>query len=470
MYENIKNSVMRGIYSDSKSYRDYRYLQDDKTVLKNPHKGFYWHFIDNGIGSIKYRDGVEDDTSLSFPGLNHLYLRFDWADIEKTEGCYDWDYIDSVTDRWGKLGYKFSVRICCYEGGSIKYATPEWVRLSGAKGYFCGGGCWQPDYGDEIFLLKLENFLSECSRKFDRNPLIEYLDVGTYGTWGEGHTGFGSGNSFPTDVLLKHIELHLKYFPNKYVTVNDDMINASANEGGTRRRELLDFCAEKRMGFRDDSILCSCYTSTNLFGYDTLRTPFMFDMFYENAPVDIESEHYTHIDEDTFKNGLPLIEALKRTHATFCGFHDYPRNWIKDNLYLAEYLANRLGYWYFLDFADIPECVSGSICKAIFGFSNRGYCHSYYPYTLKIMLKNDFGVYEIGSFEGINKSIKSQSSQSFELDLDFTNVPNGDYGLLIGMFEEDTPIKLGIREECKADEGYYLIDELTVRGKKCKTD
>ena len=29
---------------------------DDKTVLENPHKGWYWHFIDNGVFRGEYRD------------------------------------------------------------------------------------------------------------------------------------------------------------------------------------------------------------------------------------------------------------------------------------------------------------------------------------------------------------------------------------------------------------------------------
>ena len=83
----FKDRPDRGLH-----YRDLRSLQDDRTVLRNPHKGWYWHYIDNGYGRDNYRklhdpaDMLED-----FPGLNHLYLRFDWGDIEKEEGVVpDW--------------------------------------------------------------------------------------------------------------------------------------------------------------------------------------------------------------------------------------------------------------------------------------------------------------------------------------------------------------------------------------------
>ena len=47
-----------------KNFVDLRLLVDDKTVLKNPHKGWFWHFIDNGYGRPFYRDGYEDDPEI----------------------------------------------------------------------------------------------------------------------------------------------------------------------------------------------------------------------------------------------------------------------------------------------------------------------------------------------------------------------------------------------------------------------
>ena len=214
----------------TKDYKiDLRDWQDDKTVLKNPHKGWYWHYIDNGYGRGAYRDRYEkivykedgdydlviNDFLEDFPLLNHLYLRFDWGDIEKKEGVYDWTYIDKIMDVWGKKGYMFSLRICTFEGtheGVLKYATPKWVFDKGAKFTEINGRI-EPDYGDEIYLEYLSRFMQECGRKFNNDPLIEFVDVGTFGTWGEGHTCEGSGKVFSFDTMIKHIDLHVDIFP-----------------------------------------------------------------------------------------------------------------------------------------------------------------------------------------------------------------------------------------------------------------
>lgn len=464
MYSDISKPPFAGVCGNAKYYHDYHYLQDDTQILKNPHKGWYWHFIDNGCRRPTYRDRNDGDYMTDFPGLNVLYLRVHWTDLEPQDGMYDWSYMDSIFEKWSKYGYRFAFRVICYGGGDFPYTTPEWVREKGANGWYCSNNAWQPDYGDPIFLQYLERFLCEFGRKYNNHPLVEYVDVGTYGTWGEGHTGFGTGNSFPTEVLIRHINLHLKYFPNKPVMVNDDMIIASANENGTERQRLLEYCAGKGTGFRDDSVLCSCYAKTGYYGYDTVRMPFMFDMFYENAPVDIEIEHYHMTGADVSKGGFPLYEALKRTHASYCGFHGYPRPWLEKNQYMTEHLANKLGYWYFVNGAEIPECVSGYPSVLKLYIENKGFCHAYNPYSLQLKLISDNGTeYMVFKEIGRNLAWTAESVKAETVKMDLSNVPAGNYTLCVGLFEDGTPIKLGMKKETLKADGFYELDSIPVR-------
>lgn len=82
---------------------DLRPLADDKALLKNPHKGWYIHYIDNGIVRPAYRDTIRDGDYLEdLPLINHLYLRVDWSDLEPEEGKFDWSYLDRIFDEWGR--------------------------------------------------------------------------------------------------------------------------------------------------------------------------------------------------------------------------------------------------------------------------------------------------------------------------------------------------------------------------------
>jgi hypothetical protein len=171
---------------------------DESKVCNNPHKGWYHHYYDNGLANygslLKEGDFLED-----FPGLNHIYLRLAWSYLEPVEGEFHWDVIDRIIDPWVSKGYGIAFRITCKETTKDQiFAAPKWVMDAGAKGeYFSnpwskGWKNWEPDYGDPIFLEKLENFHKAFAERYDRKPWVEYIDIGSYGDWGEGHTQVGS--------------------------------------------------------------------------------------------------------------------------------------------------------------------------------------------------------------------------------------------------------------------------------------
>lgn len=140
---------------DIENFVDLRLFADDAKILKNPHKGWYWHYIDNGFPRGEYRtDCDENDALADFPCMNHLYLRFDWGDIEREDGVFDWSYIDSVIEKWGARGFNFALRICTYEGyDSIRFATPRFVFEKGAHCYRVPCGRLEPDYTDPCLSL-----------------------------------------------------------------------------------------------------------------------------------------------------------------------------------------------------------------------------------------------------------------------------------------------------------------------------
>lgn len=450
--------------SNSPHYHEFRSIQDDKRILRNPHKGWYWHYIDNGYGRDNYR--VEHDPAdhcEDFPGLNHLYLRFDWGDIERSEGVYDWSYIDQIMDEWSQYDYRFSLRICTYEAdptGSLAYATPKWVFDAGAKYTIQRGGAHEPDYGDPIFLEKLKNFMREYGRKFDGDPRIETVDIGTFGTWGEGHVGFGEERLYATDVLKKHIDLHKKYFPNTFLLINDDMINHRAYLiPREETQELVDYAVATGCGARDDSVCVSGYCIRE--GYNTLRTPDLFDCFQPQAPIDLEFEHYTAVlaNPDFWRDGFPFLDALMRTKATYAGFHGYPRPWLEKEPYLTEYIANRLGYWYFLDGLELPPIHKGENELTLY-WDNRGWSRAYYKYELRLRLVDTTGANFDFVLDVDNRdweSGKTTVRTSFNAEL----LP-GDYMLCLGMFEGERPIELGISEKYRESDGYYRLCKAVV--------
>ena len=450
-------------YNDS-FYRDLRRFADDKTVLTNPHKGWYHHFIDNGITRPSYRDELKGPSDIAdIPGMPFLYLRIDWVDIEKDEGVFDWSYVDSIIKEYGAAGYKFMFRFCTYEGPQYN-ATPEWVFEKGAAYTVVTKTdsdrtvqAFEPDYGDPVFQKYLDLFMAECERKFDGQDFVETVDIGTLGTWGEGHTHMGSNKVFPYEVLKWHVDLHAKHFRNTRVIVNDDLLR----HAGDKCKAFAEYCRALDMGIRDDSINVEYYA--NKMGYDTLSCPDLFDMIKNDAPVDLEFEHYRCSGtSDRFCNGYRHIEALRGTQATYAGFHGHVSKWYAEQKNLHHYLANRLGYWYFINGFSLPHIVEGTCPVLTLNVENRGFSRAYHTFCAKVVLEDSQGNRTTVFYDTVdNQSWLPEKAVDCRLRLDLEGVSAGEYSLLVGLFEGETAVKFAMDADRYRD-GLFLLDKITI--------
>lgn len=441
-------------------------LRDEKTVLKNPHKGWYWHYIDCGYSRPRYRDDKEligDFTA--FPGLNQIYLRFDMVDINPKKGVYDFSYLDEIMDEYGKLGYSFSLRMCTYQTnvrrwGNNPIATPDYVREEGAKGFYYDivdpfdsnkryeGKAWEPDYSDEIFLRYAEEAMMRLGEKYDGDPRIELVDIGTFGKYGEGHT---ENNIYDEAVIKRHIDIARKAFPKTLLYTNDAMLKHNQEIS----QSLIEYCLSNGIGIRDDSI-CVNWHAFNSPSYDTVHSKHLFKPFFDKIPVNIELAHNELIREDVWKDGYTAMEALKNTKATFAGFHDYPGRFLEKHRYFVEYCANRLGYWFRPDFLELDK--SGGRISV----TNLGWAPSYRDYELYLHLTdgegNELSPIKIGG----SSSWKEQSTTVNEFVFE-KNIPSGLYSVAISLHDSDgTPILMALDSKYYED-GKYNIGNIEVK-------
>ena len=423
-------------------------VRNERLILNNPHRGWYLHYIDCGYKRPRYRDDPEliGDVSL-FPGLTMLYLRFDWVDVNPEKGVYDFSYLDSVMDEWGQKGYRFCMRMCPYQGpvrrwNSNGYATPAYVREAGANGTFLDDEAWEPDYGDPVFLNYAAETMARLGEHYDGDPRLEYIDVGTFGTYGEGHT---ARQIYGAEVLRRHIDLTKDAFPRTRVLVNDDMLHH--NRGA--QEELTAYCIERGLGIRDDSI-CVSGPARSAPGYDTLRDPLIFSRFCGSAPVDIEFAHADLTPEDCWRSGFAALEAMRLVGATYAGFHDYPARFYSSNPDFSEYVANRLGYWYRPDELTLNPDGSGRMVM-----TNLGWAKSYLPFELRLRLVPSEGMpVDLGCI-GTSENWQPQKESTFDFRTYLSGTVRGDYMIQIGLFDTDgSPLKMAIRGY---DNGWYDV-------------
>ncbi|HOV32879.1 MAG TPA: DUF4832 domain-containing protein [Candidatus Hydrogenedens sp.] len=322
------------------------YPEDTGESLVNPGMGWVLHFYDNSPDV--YGSRLEpSDTIDDFPGLSVIYLRIAWSFLEPEEGQFNWSILDTPAQRWIAKGKRIALRITCSETPT-PWATPKWVNNAGAKGYFFepeqgikeNGTHWEPDYNDPIFLEKLDHFLEALARRYDGNPSVDFIDIGSLGVWGEGHTWSSTRNHISADTVKKHIDLHLKHFKNTIIALNDDSITNGQKiaELTPEQQEILNYAKEKGLTLRDDSILVQG-------GENAYFSASLAPTFWRNTPVILESAHYAHSKNNGYwGDGSKYLQAVEDYHASYVSVHWWPHEFLQENKELINKINIRLGY------------------------------------------------------------------------------------------------------------------------------
>jgi hypothetical protein len=310
--------------------------ENHQQALINPQMGWTLHYYSNiptNYGSILESSDLLSD----FPGLSTIYLRLPWAYLEPREGEYNWSMVDAPAQRWIDHGLKVAFRFSCSESW-MRYATPQWVKAAGAKGYdfrvgagvMENGDFWEPDYNDPIFLEKHGNFLARAAQRYDGNPHVAFVDVGSFGVWGEGHTFASSGLVYPPETIKLHIDLYRKHFQKTLLAANDDF--------SFQGEETIQYALDKGLTLRDDSILVQppprSYFNAKL-----------AQAFWPRFPVILENEHYGGSKErGAWGDGSLLLKAIEEYHAGYASIHWWPRVFLEEQRDLIDKINTRLGY------------------------------------------------------------------------------------------------------------------------------
>ena len=364
---------------------------DSTRVLANPHKGLFHHFYDDA--GTRYGERSPGDLA-AVPGLDHLYLRVPWSQLEPAEDQYDWALLDGIIGAYRPegLGYAFAFTT---KETAVEYATPRWVRDKGADGTDIVGvpwdpnqRVWEPNYGDAVFQAELRDFHEAVAARYGGERDLRYVQIAAYGSWGEGHNWPATDSIYAYEVQTALIDIYAEAYPEDVLlTITDDWYgNVQAPVDGVSaeafRQNLRQYVESRGITYSDHSPLVNFYVEEYPATF-SIRSPELFDAVYEHTPVPIELEHYGNIKSDgnwTAPNGAngyaDLVRgALATTHATWVGYHGYADEWLSENPALAAELANRVGYWLFVDGAAVRT--DGRTLRATLDIRNAGWAPLY---------------------------------------------------------------------------------------------
>jgi hypothetical protein len=214
-------------------------------------------------------------------------------------------------------------------------ATPQWVFDKGAKFY----RFWsvdrnpdgtkeilkEPDFGDSIFIDEHARFLNQFRRFLSSYAgSIEFLDVGSLGVYGEGHTKSSTNVSYGAGVIFEHLEMNISQlagagFP---LLVNHNLADLVEGERDT---SIFPKIARMGFGFRDDSIFIN--PTRPYYDADIAAK------YFADRVVVLETAEVAGAISDGRWSDEVLLDALSRYGATHLGVHWYP----------SMFFANRKG-------------------------------------------------------------------------------------------------------------------------------
>jgi hypothetical protein len=393
------------------------------------------------------------------------YTRYRWGNLEPQEGVFNWEIIDRDIEAWAAVGKEFAFGVACASSHSNDFwVTPKWVFDAGAKydsfdlqdpklrTTGTPGKKLVPVFDDPIFLAKLERFVRAMAARYDGHPRVAFIDIRSYGNWGEAHMHpFRQPDIAPAD-FRRHLQMHRDAFRQTRLVV----------PGGNRKFEpLFDWAVSVGIGMRRDGI---CGNSD---GRETLRCdgimPGVFELFgHYDMLRDLgwwdgrkDNKGYGHRLEDCVERGKPTYCDLSRGGKSGLEL-------LKAEPALVARLANRLGYHLVLREARYPTTLDNKRTHPVrLTWENRGVARMFVPARVSFALldSRDQVVAVCDATASRPADWKSDSSTTVEDLVQFRSAPAGTYRLALGLrLPADNlkpTIKLGSTLECH--DGWHVL-------------
>lgn len=401
------------------------------------------------------------------------YTRFTWGEIEPQEGVYNWELIDKNIKAWADAGKKFAFGVMGASTHSKTFwASPKWVFDAGAK-YSTfkledpklattgiPGDKLVPVFDDTIYIAKMKQFIKALADRYDGNPNIDFIDIRSYGNWGEGHMYPFGKPDISAEKYKEHIKIHRDAFKKTLLQLTTGKHNDSYFA-------VYDWAVSQGVGLRRDGI-CGNSNGDEVTQCDG-KMAAVFE-FYGNYEM-MEQLGWWYGKKDNQGRGFKLVDCIETGKPSYCDLsrgRQSALNFLNAEPELVKKVNNRLGYHFLLTEVKYPaSIVSGKSNSIGLSWENRGVTQIYIPakVTFALLDKNGKVAAMCDATESIPADWKSDKQITVNDKFTLKGVSSGEYTLAVGIRQPrdtSTPsIKLGIDQ--KPVDGWYSIGKIAVK-------
>ena len=328
--------------------------------LTNPHKGFTvpteaaWTFdpgfeygphgsLNNGAWDlVTYGSGYQQ-----------------WNKLNPAKGVYDWSELEELLDALSAHNMGYALRVFPYSPSFIRDDgtpeenydwTPKYVYEEGAKKITArykdnNANAAVPVWDDSVYLHYAKEFATALAAKYDGDPRIEYIDVRSFGEWGEWHVSNLDGSHMPSVEIQKDMLKH-------YASVFKKSLLVLPSDG---YGDVYTYALSLGVTKRDDCLIGIPGTADSLVRAYEANMPTVA----ENCGGYAIMLNYTDVIPGGYLKWTPerWVDAIRTAHLTYyvldqdfddCGYRFY-----NDNKALADSMTKVLGYNFTVESAEL---------------------------------------------------------------------------------------------------------------------
>ncbi|RJE87542.1 DUF4832 domain-containing protein [Paenibacillus sp. 1011MAR3C5] len=211
------------------------YPKESFEVLNNPYAGWVpWA-----------KDKSKPDGESYAQPHSLVYAGISWRELEPVRGQFDWAGVEEKYqfDFWTQSGKRINLRIVLDLPTSdpAHMDIPDWLYDSlqdeGDAGVWYDtaeiGAGFSPNYNSGLLLEEHERLIAAVAERYNDDPRIAYIQLGSLGHWGEWHTWPAGSGVFPyLSVSDQYVGHYLTHFTDKKIGMRKPFPIANENSLG----------------------------------------------------------------------------------------------------------------------------------------------------------------------------------------------------------------------------------------------
>jgi len=416
-------------------------LEEIDDVLPNPFKGFApWVGNENPVYEVKLQEAT-----------------YSWSDIEPNEGVYNWARLERNWGNIAETGKRVGFRISAAIPGSGHDDTPQWLIDKGVRmrPYSIDGETGlAPDWDDPEFLAAHHNFIMALGNRYDKDPRVAWIDIGSYGFWGEWHVYLNDSLAATQETKKKILDDYFAAFPTKakVIAFDDDFATKYVVDHGG--------------GIRND---CLGDKESNDWYLESLNNidPTLNDRIWKTAIITGEfcGSDWGAIQGTTVRFDLNY-EFIQQTHWSFIGSAGgaiEPQS--EEHRKNLDKLHKKLGYRFVLRKVDHEFNINkGENLAVKIQVENKGVAPFYFEWPLVFYLVDSSGTAVLQQELNIDIRKWLPGTETCDVSVHIPdNLPSGLYDVKLAIHDPDTGAPGVMFANTGRDEaGRYLVSHLQI--------